>query len=307
MENKKKILLIISIFIFILIILDRQFFLFPQVEYLYQNKVEIKNLIYQKNVHIFRYLVVYIPIFFSNMLNINVNILYTLYLYIVGGLLFIYSDKIYLIKKNGKNKNLIYIFMLVIYLSIYFIVNGRILFSYLGEVILIYEIYSKKNRKKIYILAIFFASVSSGTMLVIIFSLIMYFMKTIKIKNQIGKNQIIVLIILVLIALYAKKMILKNLHFFDNNIFKVLEHGIFSSQNFDKTIILSWVYTLVVIIFGIIIRAQKDINRSLLVISLLFGLFGKTTFTMVLIPFCFEIGFVLNRVKWRPKQKCLNQ
>lgn len=299
MKNKVKILGIIGIFILVLIVVKKQYLLFPQAEFLYSSGVKIRDLIYQKNVHFFRYMVVYLPIIFTDVFKINLNLAYTIYIYIVGGILILFSSKIFLIKTGGKKISLIYV--LAFYLLIYLTVNGRILFAYLGEVILIYEIYCEKNRKKIYLFCIFLASVSSGTMLVIIFSLLIYLMKINKIKKLFSKNGVIVLIAILPVLIYANKMILKNLYFYEGNIFKVLEHGIFTSDNFELTLILSCLYAITILLCGFILKIKKDINKSLLFISLLFGLFGKTTFAMSLIPFFFEIGFYLNKIKWRIK------
>ncbi|MEG1009407.1 MAG: hypothetical protein RSF67_06330, partial [Clostridia bacterium] len=266
------------------------------------NKVRILDLIEQKNLHFFRYMVVYLPIFMSNILKVNVDFIYTIYLYIIGACLICFSYKIYIFK-NKRIKLLTYVYILFFYTLIYFVVNGRIIFAYLGEVFLILEIYSKKNRKSIYFLSIFLSSISSGTMLVIIFTIILYTLNKLKVKEILTKKSILIIPIFFVIVIYSKKMIEKNLNFFEGSLIKMLSHGIFSSKDLNLTLIISCVYLLIVLILGVLLKVKQDIIKSMIFISLIFGLFGKTTFLMCLIPVFFEIGFFINKIVFLKRGK----
>lgn len=297
MKSKVKLSLTIILFIvFVFFVFKKSYNLFPQVEYLYLKKVEIIDLIKQKNLHLLRYLVVYIPIFLSNLLKVDVKKLYTLYLGIIGSGLIYLSCKIFLLRYKCM-KNLLYIYILIFYIFIYCLVNGRILFAYLAEIILIFEVYSHKSRKTIILLSIFLASVSSGTMLVIVFTILFNFLKPIKIKEIIKKRTLLIIPIIFIVAYYSQKMIEKNLVFFEGNILKVLTHGIFSTDNLDLTITISLIYLLLILIGGVLLEVKKDIVRSLIFISMLCGLFGKTTFLMCLVPIFIEFGCFINRIK----------
>lgn len=297
MKSKVKVNLTIILFvIFVFFIFKKSYNLFPQVEYLYLKKVEIIDLVKQKNLHLLRYLVVYIPIVLSNLLKVDIKKMYTLYLCIVGiGLIYL-SCKIFLLRYKCI-KNLLYIYILVFFISIYCLVNGRILFAYLAEMILIFEIYSYKSRKSIILLSIFLASVSSGTMLVIVFTILFYLLKKIKIKEIIKKRTLLIVPIIFIIAYSSQKMIEKNLAFFEGNVLKVLMHGIFSTNDLNLTIIISLIYLLLVLIGGILLEVKKDIVKSLIFVSMLCGLFGKTTFLMCLVPIFIEVGCFINRIK----------
>ena len=162
-------------------------------------------------------------------------------------------------------------------------VNGRIIFAYFSEALLLYYFIEKKFQINLKFLIIFlFSSVSSGTMSVI---LITCFLSRKMIKNSLKKKRTIkifkvaiILIVTYYFIIFAKK----NLISYSGNIFKLLQHGLFSKL---KNIYIE-VYALLIVLFPYFIYLSiqmRKIDRLLfrIYISSIIGLlFGFTAGTM---------------------------
>ncbi|EUB19504.1 MULTISPECIES: hypothetical protein [Fusobacterium] len=273
-------ILIILIFI---ILKKKIFYIFPQAMNVYNFHVGFITLYkYGYIHHIPRYLVVYPSIYFGELFGIDIHLINTIYSIIIFIITIVLWWKI--IKKYEIKINLLTWLCLVCFsIIIIAFVNGRVIFAYFSEALLLYYFIEEKVQINLKFLIIFlFSSVSSGTMSVI---LITCFLSRKMIKNNLKKKRTIkifkvaiILIVTYFFIIFAKK----NLVSYSGNIFKLLQHGLFSKL---KNISVE-VYVLLIILFPYFIYLSiqiRKIDRLLFrfYISSIIGLlFGFTAGTM---------------------------
>lgn len=284
--NKKKNKIILSNIILLILLLILWYFkiilykVFPQAYVIYENKTQLKELIYQFHPHFPRYLLITPSIFLSKILNINIHIANTGYSIIL--LVFIQKFMLDIISFYKKRISIIVIILITVFtVIISLIVNGRIIFIFLGQTLILKSLIYK-NRKlknfKIFI-GILFTSASSGTLVVTIGSIILYILRNKKIKF---KYIIYFLGIEIFIIKYVIVMLMRNYRFFDKKIINILNHGIFMS--FNGKVLLVIVISYIIVIYTYYKKNPKTILKDFEIVALFGGMFGITTFFMVLIP-----------------------
>lgn len=276
------------------VILNKKFLMFPQAEVLYKNNSNILDLIKRFHPHFPRYSLVLPTIYLEKITKIDVNIWYHFYIIILLIFSFSFLKKIILLtNKKIKIINKLIIFLFIILISS--ITNGRFIFAMFGEILFIYGIEHGEKRGFFSILiGLYFTTVSSGTMLIGITSCLIYFLLKVKFK----KRYFLILIFLMLFSSkYIFLMINRNYKYFGNSILNILHHGIFG--NFSLSLqILFCVLTIVILCFYLFI-VKINIISILLVVSIIGGFFGRTTFFMCLVPFIIEINILLKKLSWR--------
>lgn len=313
-------------------IFDIRYMLFPQAKYLIgSNPIE---LIFDNNPHAYRYIVAYPSIFLSNLMNYNVDIIYTNYCVFLFSLLDfmiikilrkIYKSKI----KYNENIHIITTFILTI--SIMALMNGRLVAAYAGISIIMYnflQIYLDKKVRVINIFNIFIgfimSTVSSGVMMVSFFFIciiIMIYCNIFKKYKSITTILILLSPIIINIIKYIYMMCLKNINYFGGGIkgfIFMLRHGF--GRYFYKIIGISFYQSiflyLVTIVFIVIIiyYAMKFIDKLkentylipiyiVLPIGMLCGLFGISTATMIIPTVFIMINNFIYKIKiWDNKE-----
>lgn len=272
-----------------------EFKIFPQAYILYENKTKILSLIFNFHPHLFRYLVVFPSILIGDILKVNVNVVNTLYSILLLSYINYFILEIiekYIHKINFKIISTTILFIIFLALNI----NGRIIFAYFGQVLIIKTFLSEKKENIFLIIGIFYSTVSSGVMSVVIISVVFicFFSKKILFHKKI-KGKIILLSLLVIFFKYFIIMLEKNYKYFEKNIYKILEHGIlnkFYGNEFFNYILFSYVIFFLIYLL-IIYKTKIKIIGIFEGISILCGLFGKTTFFMCLIPIFIHINIIL--------------
>lgn len=263
--NKKNYLFILELFlviIYIVLILlgIKDFSIWGQITYYLSTDFDMNNkvllhLFEESHPHFLRILILYFIYQFSLLLSLDVNLVYNLVL-----LLFLY--KTYLFIKNiiidiyGDLKYSI-LTILLFYFLLSFFMNGRIIFAIFGNTLLLYTLffnsYSIKNKitnfKFIFMIvgSLIFTSVSSGTLIVCLSTILIFYFLTIVLNFPFIKKKILYKIIFIFALCLSFipliiKFINKNLDFYDGSFLKMLEHG------FGKYLEI-YIYPIIILLF----------------------------------------------------------
>ncbi len=302
--KKKQNLFILELFLLfiyaILIILGiKEFSIWQQITYYLSTDFDMNNkvllhLFEESHPHFLRILILYFIYQFSLLLSLDVNLVYSLVLLIFLYITYIFIKNI-IIDIYGDVKYSI-LTILLFYFLLSFFMNGRIIFAIFGNTLLLnaifFNTYSIKNKinnfKLIFmiVLSLIMTSVSSGTFMVCLLSiLIFYFLTTVFsfpfIKKKIFYVEIFIFMLIIFFMPLIIRFINKNLDFYDGSFFKMLEHGFGKYLEVYIYPILIFLFLLpFFLMFGYSLLYNNKyfvLPFSLIISSLFIGLFGYSS------------------------------
>jgi len=270
-----------------------------------ENTIENKLL---ENLHKPRYILAKSLLNLSNLLNIDVILLYGILCFFIMNIciliLLISLKKIV----NIDSSTLLLFLITLMFLTISLFMNGRGLFCFLGYIILLYLFYNDHHIiMKLFLITIsfIFLSFSSGAFITGLCPAILYLLEKFNIKNLKNyslKNIIIILPILLIptyyIILFSIGFMYKNISYFyysDYGIFRgLLSHGYgryFLTNNILITITMLSLFLCCTIYFLRKLHKAfpKDVKCTIYFIfaSLFIGLFGDLSLFLILVPLIF--------------------
>lgn len=153
--NLKKSKIILSSIILLILLVILWYFkvisynVFPQAYVIYENKIQIKELVYIFHPHFPRYLLITPSVFLSKILNINIHIINTGYSILL--LVFIQKFMLDIILFYKKRISIIVIFLITVFIVIIsLVVNGRIIFIFLGQTLILKSFVYENRKLKIF-------------------------------------------------------------------------------------------------------------------------------------------------------------
>lgn len=250
-------LFIYLLFIFLEI---KEFVIWPQItEHLNDNTIKeqlnvIENLFLNNHPHSFRVMLLFPFFFLSELFNLNLIFLFSI---VMVSCLFITYKIIMSILFESINIKF-YPIVIIFLFILSFLMNGRIIFAILGNTLILFTLFknefSKNNLsliKTLFIisLGIWLTCVSSGTLMVGIGTILLFYFIIIIIKLPLIKQKSIYIIVLILLLMVILSPILiqlinKNLDFYNGSFILMLDHGI------GKYILKFYVPILILIIFS---------------------------------------------------------
>lgn len=299
--NKKNYLFILELFLvttYIVLILFgiKNFSIWDQITYYLSGDFNMNNkvlfhLFEESNPHFLRVLILYFIYQFSLLLSLDVNLVYNLVLAVLLYMTYVFIKNI-IIDIYGDVKYSI-LTILLFYFLLSFFMNGRIIFAIFGNALLLnaifFNTYSIKNKitniKFIFmiVLSLIMTSVSSGTFMVCLFSIVIFYFLTAVfnfpfIKKKIFYVKIFIFILIILFLPLIIRFINKNLDFYNGSFLKMLEHG------FGKFLAM-YTYPVLILLFFLpffLMFSYYLFNNnkyfilpfSLIISSLFIGLFG---------------------------------
>jgi len=309
-----EIILILTYAMFIILGYE-EFTVWSQVgDYLFDSSfTERSNTLFQlfadKHPHAMRISLIY-PIFqLADILNINVLTLYSVTIL----LLFILMYKLLLSVLKYYSITHMTSFILIFLLILSLFMHGRIAFAMFGNTLILYVLFikihfpSKMNTMKsvLYLAtALWFCSVSSGTLMVAIGTIMLFYSLRILIElPYIQKKYITLFALLIVLLILASPIILqlvnKNLNYYDGSFIHMLDHG------FGKYI-LKYFYLIGILLVISPYLLIKSINffkkskefilpLSMIIASLSIGLFGFSSLVSGLSAYILFIYMYLNK------------
>lgn len=309
---------LIFIIYFILILLEvKKFIIWGQItnvlvpNEMLNNYEIITNLIETNHPHILRILLIvpfyaiseYISIdlelFFSITLMMFIFILYYLHLKILNSI--VSREKLF--------------FILLFFLGLSFLMHGRIMFSILGNTILLFLLYKsfyssyKIGKFKflvLFIIALWFVSVSSGTFIVFLLTILIFYTIQALIKLPYISKELLFsfsmfLLLILLISPIIMVFVEKNLNYYDGSIVNMLSHGA-GRYLIDYFYIVLPLLMLFILFLPIFLRYLKKyriliLPASMIISSLVVGLFGFSSLVSGISAYIVFIYLFINRQK----------
>ncbi|MDQ7085350.1 MAG: hypothetical protein Q9M36_10680 [Sulfurovum sp.] len=313
--SKHKVLpyVLFSIYILLILLEYKQFSIWSQVGYYLFNSESydrldmVLELFQDKHPHALRILLIY-PFFeISDFLGVDVNFLYNIVLVIL--VFTIYKIFISITKGMIHKPQLLLVLFFIIFLSLY--MNGRLIFAILGNTFILYILYRQAYSEyklsifkvMIYILlSLWLCSVSSGTLMVGIGTILLfYFLNFIVYLPYIKKTHIYFVLIILAFLLFFLPLILqlinKNLDYYDGSFFLMLDHGF---GKYFTNIIIYLILSLPLIFLSMIIAYKylKKYSYYILPLSMIFssltiGLFGTSSLVSGIMAYILFIYMIL--------------
>lgn len=279
-----------------------EFKLWGQVEYLYNIGVEAVDIIYSGKVyhgHNARYILVYPVYWLSEILGLDRNYIFSIYVLLVV----IVSSRLLsliLLQLGGCKRSSAYLLSMGALTGLSLYMNGRIMFSLFAMIFLMFMLlcwHQKINVKPSMALFSSFlillcASVSSGTFTVVYLTLVFWLFWIVfrSIRRKIIRKEDIrvggpvfasVLMFSPLLVNYLEK----NMEFYDGSLLSMLEHGmgkVFISNDIAYSFLMTFIVITVLIIYFMGFIAYEKYRPVLvpLVISVAGGSFGYSTLVM---------------------------
>ena len=304
------------IFYLLLVLLElKEFSIWSQItDLLTENDIEsnivtLGTLVVTEHPHTLRVFLIF-PIYtLAEFLSLDVKIVFSV---VVLAILFsTYYMLLFIIKDYVSRKKAFLI--LVFLISISFFMNGRIMFSIFGNTLLLYLLYInfytviKMNIFKkvfLYIIALWCVSVSSGTFMVFLLSVALFYSFHFLVKLPYLKKKIMwaflaFLLLLVLIYPLTEIFIDKNLTYYDGSIINMLSHGI-GKYLIKYITVLIPVFVLVALVSPIIVLYLKKhkiliLPFSMMLASVSVGLFGLSSLVSGIPAYILFIYMFFNR------------
>ncbi len=286
----------------ILILLEiKTFIIWEQITYyltedIYSNNDVLLSLYKDSHPHLLRILLIYIIYQISIYFSLDVNMIYNIILVFLLFFTYILIKKIINDFFIARNTYKILVVLLFLFTLSNFM-NGRIVFAIFGNTLLLYALYFKNYsiKKQIknfrFILLVFFSiiftSVSSGTFMVCLTTIFLFYFLTFisKLPYIEKKYFLTIFFINILIILFIPliiKFINKNLEFYNGSIIEMLDHGFgkyIDIYIYPFLIILIILPFIMIVVYNYILSNYKIIlPLSMILSSFLIGLFGYSSF-----------------------------
>ena len=260
--------------------------------------------------HLLRFALMYPIILLSEYLNIDLNLVFGIEALVINLIIFFLLNKI---MNHIFQTKRYYILVLLLLFSINLFMHGRIIFGFFGISILLHTFYFNTVKEysnikffTIIAVALFLMSVSTGTFIVGIVSVVLYILLNTHYNYSKTKKLFNFKILLLIIGLIAIKPLIqqyidKNLDYFDGSVILMLSHGIgriFYNQYVLFTFLL---FLPVASIMGIIMykKTMKNIYYvtivPILIATFSIGLFGHSTLSVGLPAIFTLISIYINK------------
>ena len=248
----------------------------------------ILQLFSERHPHAMRISLIY-PIFqIADILNIDVKLVYSIIVLLL--FIFIYFFILSMLKKMNIRYYTSLILFFLLFLSLF--MHGRITFALFGNTLILYVLFTRTYftykmptiKFILYILlALWFCSVSSGTLMVALGSIILFYFLFLLIElPYIQKRYLFLFILLSSLLISFSPIIIqlvdKNLNYYDGSFIHMLDHGI-------GKYLVKYYYIIVIFLFLLPFILIKFINFlkyhtifilpiSMIITSSVIGLFG---------------------------------
>lgn len=310
---------LIFIIYFILILLEvKKFIIWGQItnvlvpNEMLNNYEIITNLIETNHPHILRILLI-VPFYaISEYISIDLELFFSITLMMFIFILYYLHLKI--LNSIVSRKKLF--FILLFFLGLSFLMHGRIMFSILGNTILLFLLYKsfyssyKIGKFKflvLFIIALWFVSVSSGTFIVFLLTILIFYTIQALIKLPYISKELLfsfsmfLLLILLLISPIIMVFVEKNLNYYDDSIVNMLSHGA-GRYLIDYFYIVLPLLMLFILFLPIFLRYLKKyriliLPASMIISSLVVGLFGFSSLVSGISAYIVFIYLFINRQK----------
>jgi len=262
--------------------------------------------------HLLRVFILYLIYQFSLFFSLDISLVYNLFIITILFGSYILLKKVLIDFYSASKYFILIILITLFFLSIF--MNGRIAFAIFGNTLLLYSIYMKSFSLKnsisnisffiLILISILFTSVSSGTFMVSIITLLIFYFTIMIIRFPMLKIkyiylQMYIFLLIILLTPLIVKFIHKNLQFFNGSIIEMLGHGFgrYLEEYYILFFILLFFMPFIVMILFVYLKKKMIyiLPFSMILSSVSIGMFGILSFFSGITAFILLSFFLLRK------------